>query len=164
MENENKGETNINLHDKFDQTIESGNELVEKTKDGLSELENTVNSFSNSVNNVNDFVSNVGNLGNVFLESKKISSQTTLGLKTIEENHKTINKNIDNEYKKQNKLMKSASEVIDQGLSNNNIEYIREGLAAMIQVANHNPMADLKRNLDEKLNKNFEDDDFYLEI
>ena len=168
MENENlKPNVNNNSTDmqtKVDQTLSKGNELVQNTRDGLGQLMNASDSISNSLNNANNLINNINNAGNVFLESQRINSQTALGLKKIEEDHKTINKSIDNEYSKQKQAMDKASDVVDDGLKGNDIEKIRLGLAAMSGVANHNPMADLKNALNKEINNNFDDDDFYIEI
>jgi hypothetical protein len=103
-------------------------------------------------------------LGNTFLESQRINSQTTLELKKIEENHKTINKNIEFEYKKQKHAMDVANSVVDSGLKSNDLEKIKLGLEHLSGVANHNPVQHLKNALDKNLSENFDDDDFYIEI
>ncbi|NKI25395.1 hypothetical protein HCG49_02335 [Arenibacter sp. 6A1] len=98
------------------------------------------------------------------LESKKLASDTAIQFEKIKQNHYTINKNIDNEYEKQNRVIDTAEEVVQKGLEDNDFGLIKLGLEQMSGVANHNPMADLKNHLDNQIEKDFEDDDFIIEI
>lgn len=152
---------NTNFQKSIDETIIKGNELLINSNESFHHISSTANSILNKSNEV---VTSVNNLGSIFLESQKISSQTTLGLKKIEEDHKTINKSIDNEYNKQNQVLNTAANVVEDGLKNNDIDKIRLGLETMSVIANHNPMSDLKNALDKEINNNFDDDDFYIEI
>ncbi len=152
---------NKNFQKRIDETMIKGNELLINSNESLQHISSTANSI---LNKSNELVTSVNNLGNIFLESQKISSQTILGLKKIEEDHKTINKSIDNEYIKQNQVLNTAANVVEDGLKNNDIDKIRLGLETMSGIANHNPMSDLKKALDKEINNNFDDDDFYIEI
>ena len=77
---------------------------------------------------------------------------------------KTINKHIDTEYKKQKQAMDKAENVIDSGLDSGNLDLVKMGLDSMTGFANHNPLADLKNHLDNQIEKDFDDDDFIIEI
>lgn len=134
---------------------------LDKTFDKLNE---TSSNLGSTINKSNEFIGNINELGKTFLESKKIQSETKLGLKKIEENHKTINNHINTEYKKQKQAMDKAENVIDSGLESGNIDMIKIGLDTISGIANHNPMTDLKNHLDNQIEKDFEDDDFTIEI
>lgn len=155
---------NNNLPKKTDQKLNEREKIIQKGKEtveGFNELISTTNNTIGQVKNLTDSVNNIA--GN-FLESQKIQSETRLGLKKIEENHKTINKHIDTEYKKQSQTLNKAEDAIDKGLESDNIDLVKAGLETMSGVANHNPMVDLKNHLDSQVNKNFNDDDFIIEI
>lgn len=149
---------------KIDKVINAGNKLVENSANVLQNVGNGVDKIGAKINNAKSLVNEVKNLGATYVESQKIKSETILGLKKIEEDHKTINNHINKEYSKQIKQMDKASDVVDAGLASNDIEKIREGLAAMTATANHNPMADLKKSLDKDLEQDYLDDDFIIEI
>ena len=152
---------NTNFQKSIDETIIKGNELLINSNESFYHISSSAISILNKSNEV---VTTVNNLGSIFLESQKISSQTTLGLKKIEEDHKTINNSITNEYNKQNQVLNTAANVVEDGLKNNDIDKIRLGLETMSVIANHNPMSNLKNALDKEINNNFDDDDFYIEI
>ena len=139
-------------------------EITQKVKNVTDNVNTTANNIGNTLNKFGQTANNFNDLGKTIVESKKISSETKLGLKKIEENHKTINKHIDIEYKKQKQAMDKAENVIDSGLESGNIDLVKAGLDSMTGVANHNPMTDLKNHLDNKIEKDFEDDDFIIEI
>lgn len=113
---------------------------------------------------LNTLTNTANNLGKNFVESEKIKSDTILGLEKIKQNHQTINKHIDTEYKKQKQAMDKAENVIDSGLDSGNLDLVKMGLDSMTGFANHNPLADLKNHLDNQIEKDFDDDDFIIEI
>lgn len=144
--------------------VKSTTEIV-KAKDNVENKVNaTVTDFKDSVQSAKALVDQAKNLGDSLIESQRIKSKTEIELKRIEVAHQVINKNIDNEYKKQKQAMDKASDVVDAGLESDNIEKIRAGLEYMTITANHNPMADLKNKLDEDLEQDYLDDDFIIEI
>lgn len=138
--------------------------ILQKAKDGDDNINTTANNVGNTLTKFSQTANNFNDLGKTFVESKKINAETKLGLKKIEENHKTINKHIDIEYNKQKQAMDKAENVIDSGLESGNIDLVKAGLDSMTGVANHNPMTDLKNHLDNQIEKDFEDDDFTIEI
>jgi hypothetical protein len=146
-----------NLPQKVDKFSQKVKDVTDNMNAAARNVGNTLNKIGQTANNFND-------LGKTFVESKKIKSDTALGLEKIKQNHKTINKHIDIEYNKQKQAMDKAENVIDSGLESGNIDLVKIGLNSMTGVANHNPMTDLKNHLDNQIEKDFEDDDFTIEI
>lgn len=155
MESENNNSSNLPV--RINDTFKKGNQIIQKGK----ALVDNINATSNNIGIAAD---NLNQMGETFLESKRIHSQTILGLEKIKENHKTINKHIDTEYQKQKQTLDKAENVIDKGLDSGDIEMIKAGLYTMMGTANHNPLAELKNHLDNKIQKDFDDDDFMIEI
>lgn len=155
MESENTNSNNLPV--KVNDTLKKGEQIIQQGRSLMDHINATSNNIGNAANNLNQ-------VGETYLESKRISSETALGLEKINENHKTINKHIDTEYKKQKQTLDKAENVIDKGLDSGDIELIKVGLNTMMGTANHNPMADLKNHLDDKIQKDFDDDDFIIEI
>lgn len=165
MENQNKNKpVKDQIITGVDKTLSKGKEIINYVENVDKMTKNQLNNLGSKMNQASKLVDNAKELGNVYLESQKIQSQTEVELTKIQKNHENINKHIDTEYKKQKQTMDKASDVVDDGLASNNIEKIREGLAAMTATANHNPMADLKRALDKDLEQDYLDDDFIIEI
>lgn len=153
-----------NLPEKINKTINKAEQIIERGKSLSENINSTANNLGSTIDKSKELIGNVNDLQKTYLESKKIASDTTLGLEKIKQNHQTINKHIDTEYKKQKQAMDKAENVIDAGLESGNIDLIKTGLDSMTGVANHNPMTDLKNHLDNQIEKDFEDDDFTIEI
>lgn len=152
------------LMNRVDESLKKGKEIINYVENVDKLAEKHLNNFGSKIDQTNKLVDSVKDMGNTYLESQRIKSQAEVELTKIQRNHETINKHIDTEYKKQKQTMDKASDVVDDGLASNDIEKIREGLAAMTATANHNPMADLKRSLDEDIDQDYLDDDFIIEI
>lgn len=155
MESKNKNSSNLPV--KVNETLKKGEQIIQKGKSLVDNINTTSNNIGIAANNLNQ-------MGETYLESKRINSQTELGLEKIKENHRTINKHIDTEYKKQKQTLDKAENVIDKGLDSGDIEMIKVGLNTMMGTANHNPLEDLKNHLNDKIQKDFDDDDFIIEI
>lgn len=149
---------------KINKTINKAEQIIEKGKSFVGDINSTVNNLGHSISKSKELIGNINDLRKTFLESEKIKSETIIGLEKIKQNHQTINKHIDTEYKKQKQAMDKAENVIDFGLESGNIDLVKIGLDSMTGVANHNPMIDLKNHLDNQTEKDFEDDDFTIEI
>lgn len=160
--NSNSGADKISS--KVEVYLGKANNLLDSAKDGVERVNNFSDSVSNTLNNTQDLMSNIGNLGKTYLESQKLAAQTQVELVRIGNEHKRITKIIDNEYNKQNKALDKASDVVDAGLLNNDLNLIGLGLASMGNVANHNPFADLQNSFNKELSDKFDDDDFSIEI
>ncbi|WP_339659075.1 hypothetical protein [uncultured Polaribacter sp.] len=139
-------------------------EISQKIKNAADNINTTAKNVGNTLNKFSQTANNFNDLGKTFVESKKIKAHTSLGLEKIKQNHQTINHHIDTEYKKQKQAMDKAENVIDSGLESGNIDLVKIGLDSMTGIANHNPMTDLKNHLDSQIEKDFEDDDFIIEI
>lgn len=153
-----------NLPQKVDNPLNKADQLVQNGKALTNKISETASSVGNTINQSKELIGSFKDLKATFLESEKIKSDTKLGLERIRQNHSTINKHIDTEYKKQKQTMDKAGNVVDHGLESGNMDMIRAGLDTMAGVANHNPLTDLKNHLDQKIEKDFEDDDFIIEI
>ncbi|WP_417236568.1 hypothetical protein [Bizionia paragorgiae] len=154
-----------NSQTKNNNPIDKGNKLIEKGKGLVRDINNVNSQISNTLTNSGELIDKANDIGRTFIESKKIESETRLGLEKIRKNHDTIGEHIKTEYKKQKQQLDKAEEVIDDGLKSGNLAQIKLGLDAMTNVANHNPMTDLKNHLDNQIDENFdEDDDFVIEI
>ncbi|AEG99874.1 hypothetical protein [Lacinutrix sp. 5H-3-7-4] len=153
---------------KIDNFINNGKNAINSAKEGADSIAKVTSNFKGTIDSANNLVSSVNGLKDNFLESKKLQIETEIKLKKIQNEHQTNNRIISEEYGKQKVAMDKASTVVDEGLRGDDIEKIREGLNAMTNVANHNPMVKLQKQIDEKLeedlNKNLDDDDFIIEI
>lgn len=156
------------IQNKIDKTITKGENIVDSVKQGGEVIIEINSEFQNTLNNANNLAQSVNGVKDSFIESKKIQASTEIKLKEIQSNHQKANRIITEEYGKQKQQMNKASDVVDAGLQQNDLEKIREGLNAMTSVANHNPMDQLKKSMDKKLkenlNKDLNDDDFIIEI
>jgi len=158
-------ETNSNnLPEKINQTIIKSEQIIKRGKSLAENVKSTANNLGATLDKSKELIGNINDLKKTYLESERIKSDTTLGLEKIKQNHQTINKHIDTEYKKQKQAMDKAENVIDSGLESGNIDLVKAGLDSMTGVANHNPMTNLKNHLDNQIEKDFEDDDFIIEI
>lgn len=153
-----------NLPEKINNTISKAEQIIKSGKSLADNVNSTTNNLGLTLDKSKELVGNLNDLKKTYLESEKIKSDTTLGLEKIKQNHQTINKHIDTEYKKQKQAMDKAENVIDSGLDSGNLDLVKMGLDSMTGVANHNPMTDLKNHLDNQIVKDFEDDDFTIEI
>lgn len=154
-------EQNINQEDQSQNKVK---DVVNYVKEIDESVKNKLDAVDTKIEESNEILDKVANIGGLFLESQKVQAKSEVDLLRIQKNHETIHKHIDTEYKKQKQTMDKASDVVDVGLDNNNIEIIREGLAAMTATANHNPLADLKKSLDKDIDKDYLNDDFIIEI
>ena len=153
-----------NLPEKINNTIAKTEQIIKSGKSFADNVNSTANNLGLTLDKSKELIGNINDLNKTYLESEKIKSDTTLGLEKIKQNHQTINKHIDTEYKKQKQAMDKAENVIDSGLDSGNLDLVKMGLDSMTGVANHNPMTDLKNHLDNQIEKDFEDDDFTIEI
>lgn len=153
-----------NLPEKINNTISKAEQIIKSGKSLADNVNSTANNLGLTLDKSKELVGNLNDLKKTYLESEKIKSDTTLGLEKIKQNHQTINKHIDTEYKKQKQAMDKAENVIDSGLDSGNLDLVKMGLDSMTGVANHNPMTDLKNHLDNQIEKDFDDDDFTIEI
>jgi predicted RNA-binding protein with EMAP domain len=153
-----------NLPEKIDNPLKKAEQIVQNGKALTAQINVTASNVGNTINQSKELIGRLNDLKKTYLESEKIKSETKLGLERIKQNHSTINKHIDTEYKKQKQAMDKAGTVIDHGLESGDIELVKAGLDKMAGVANHNPLSDLKNHLDQKIDKDFEDDDFIIEI
>ncbi|WP_417291191.1 hypothetical protein [Corallibacter sp.] len=153
-----------NLPEKVNKEINKAEEVIRGGKALVDNVNSTTNNLVETIDKTKELVGDVKELQKTYIESQKIKSDTVLGLEKIKQNHQTINKHIDTEYKKQKQAMDKAENVIDSGLESGNIDLVRAGLESMTGVANHNPMTDLKNHLDNQIEKDFEDDDFTIEV
>ena len=153
-----------NLPEKINKTISKTEQIIKSGKSFADNVNSTANNLGLTLDKSKELIGNINDLKKTYLESEKIKSETTLGLEKIKQNHQTINKHIDTEYKKQKQAMDKAENVIDSGLDSGNLDLVKMGLDSMTGVANHNPMTDLKNHLDNQIEKDFEDDDFTIEI
>lgn len=161
---ESKENKTNNLPDKINKTVSKTEQIIIKGKSLTENVNSTANNLGLTIDKSKELIGNFNDLKKTYLESERIKSETTLGLEKIKQNHQTINKHIDTEYKKQKQAMDKAESVIDSGLESGNIDLVKAGLDSMTGVANHNPMTDLKNHLDNQIEKDFEDDDFTIEI
>lgn len=161
---ESKENKHSNLPEEINKTINKTEQIVEKGKSFVDNVNSTANNLGGTIDKAKELIGGVQEFQKTYLETQKIKSDTILGLEKIKQNHQTINKHIDTEYKKQKQQMDKASDVVDAGLLSDDIEKIREGLNAMTNVANHNPMTDLKKHLDNQIKKDFNDDDFTIDV
>ncbi|WP_405296662.1 hypothetical protein [Algibacter sp. Ld11] len=156
------------VQNKIDKTIAKGKDVVDNAKQGAEAITNITTGIQNTLNSANNLAQSVNGIKDTFIESQKIQAITEIELKKIQTNHQQVNRVITEEYGKQKQSMDKASDVVDAGLQDNDLDKIREGLNAMTNVANHNPMAELKKSMDkqleENLNKDLDDDDFMIEI
>ncbi|MBE7628497.1 hypothetical protein [Tenacibaculum piscium] len=157
---DNKNNNNSNTDSKNITRLKNGLAKVEKVN---LDIQNTANQLSGLANNGQQLAGTLSDVQKMHFESQKLKAQTHVELERIDKQYDTINKHIDTEYSKQSRAMDKSEEVIDKGLAEGNLDYIREGLNSMVNVANHNPMADLKKTLDKQI-ENFDDDDFTIEI
>jgi len=164
MGNKKKSNKPITSLEKVNNTLDKGKEIIKKGQEGLEQINNTSANLSSAFDKASGLVNNVNNLGNVYLESQRINSNTITKLEDIAGKHKNNSKQIDAAYNKQNRGMDAADRVIDAGLQSDDINIIREGLAAMTGIANTNPLPELKNSLDNEIEKDFYDDDFIIEI
>ena len=153
-----------NLPEKINTTIAKTEQIIKSGKTFADNINSTANNLGLTLDKSKELIGNINDLKKTYLESEKIKSDTTLGLEKIKQNHQTINKHIDTEYKKQKQAMDKAENVIDSGLDSGNLDLVKMGLDSMTGVANHNPMTDLKNHLDNQIEKDFKDDDFTIEI
>lgn len=153
-----------NLPQKVDNPLNKAEQIVENGKALTNKINSTASNIGKTINQSKELVGSLNDLKRTYLESEKIKSDTKLGLERIKQNHSTIHKHIDTEYKKQKQAMDKAGNVIDRGLESGDIDLVRAGLDKMAGVANHNPLTDLKNHLDQKIEKDFDDDDFIIEI
>jgi chromosome segregation ATPase len=161
---ESKETNSNNLPEKINKTIAKTEQIIKNGKSLAENINSTTNNLGTTLDKSKELIGNINDLKKTYLESERIKSDTTLGLEKIKQNHQTINKHIDTEYKKQKQTLDTAERSVDKGLENGDIDLIKKGLDAMISVANHNPMADLKNHLDNQIEKDFGDDDFIIEI
>lgn len=153
-----------NLPQKIENPLKRAEQIVQNGKDLTDKINATASNVGNTINQSKELIGSFNDLKRTYLEAEKIKSDTKLGLERIRQNHSTINKHIDTEYKKQKQTMDKAGTVIDRGLESGDIDLVRAGLDKMAGVANHNPLTDLKNHLDQKNEQDFEDDDFTIEI
>ena len=153
-----------NLPEKVNNTITKKQQIIKSGKSLIDNVNSTANNLGTTLDKSKELIGNLNDLKKTYLESEKIKADTAVGLEKIKRNHQTINKHIDTEYKKQKQAMDKAENVIDSGLESGNIDLVKAGLDSMTGVANHNPMTDLKNHLDNQIEKDFEDDDFIIEI
>lgn len=153
-----------NLPEKVNQSLSSADKIIKNGKSLVHSVNSTANNLSQTITKSKELVGNINDLQKTFIESQKIKSYTTIGLEKIKQSHHTINRHIDNEYSKQNRAMDSAENVIGVGLASGDIDLVKLGLDTMTGVANHNPVTDLKNSLDNNIEKDIEDDDFFIEI
>lgn len=155
MENNNKPkeQNELKVNQGTDKELEG--KLSDPRKDALETTQKTLEE---------ETLMTINTVSNNLVESQRIAAETTIRLKQIEEGHKTINNHIKNEYDKQKQTLNKASDVVDKGLESNDLDIIKAGLETMSNVANHNPVADLKRSLETNIEKSFDDDDFMIEI
>ena len=153
-----------NLPQKIDNPLNKAEHIIQNGKELTNKINYTASNISKTINQSKELIGNFNDLKLTYLESEKIKSDTKLGLERIRQNHSTINKHIDTEYKKQKQAMDAAGNVIDHGLESGDIDLVRAGLDKIAGVANHNPLTDLKDHLDQKIEKDFDDDDFIIEI
>ena len=161
---ESKETNSNNLPEKINKTITKTEQIIKSGKSLAENVNSTANNLGVTLDKSKELIGNINDLKKTYLESERIKSDTNLGLEKIKQNHQTINKHIDTEYKKQKQAMDKAENVIDSGLESGNIDLVKAGLDSMTGVANHNPMTDLKNHLDNQIEKDFEDDDFTIEI
>lgn len=161
---ETKENNSENLPQKIENPLNRAEQIVENGKALTDKINSTANNIGNTINQSKELIGSFSDLKRTYLESEKIKSDTKLGLERIRQNHSTINNHINTEYKKQKQAMDKAGNVIDHGLESGNIDLVRAGLDKVAGVANHNPLTDLKNHLDQKIEKDFEDDDFTIEI
>lgn len=158
-------ETNSkNLPQKIDNPLNKAEQIIENGKALTDRINSTASNVGNTINQSKELIGSFNDLKKTYLESERIKSDTKLGLERIKQNHSTIHKHIDTEYKKQKQAMDKAGNVVDRGLESGDINLVRAGLDKMAGVANHNPLTDLKNHLDQKIEKDFDDDDFIIEI
>lgn len=152
----------------IDRTLAKGKSVVDTAKQGAEALTNITSEIQNTLNSANNLAQSVSGIKESFIEAQKIQANTEIELKKIQNNHQQVNRVITEEYGKQKQSMDKASDVVDAGLQDNDLDKIRVGLGAMTNVANHNPIAELKKSMDkeleENLNKDLDDDDFMIEI
>ncbi|WP_178985638.1 hypothetical protein [Winogradskyella helgolandensis] len=153
-----------NLPEKINKKISKTEQIIKSGKSFADNVNSTANNLGLTLDKSKELIGNINDLKKTYLESEKIKSDTTLGLEKIKQNHQTINKHIDIEYKKQKQAMDKAENVIDSGLDSGNLDLVKMGLDSMTGVANHNPMTDLKNHLDNQIVNDFDDDDFIIEI
>lgn len=161
---ESKEDNANNLPDKINKKITKTEQIIKSGKSLANNVNSTANNLGATLDKSNKLIGNINEFKKTYLESEKIKADTALGLEKIKQNHQTINKHIDTEYKKQKQAMDKAENVIDSGLDSGNLDLVKMGLDSMTGVANHNPMTDLKNHLDNQIEKDFEDDDFTIEI
>ena len=161
---ESKENNSKNLPQKIDNPLDRAEFIIENGKELTDRINSTSSNVGNVLNQSKELIGSFNELKRTYLESEKIKSDTKLGLERIRQNHSTIHKHIDTEYKKQKQAMDKAANVIDRGLESGDIDLVRAGLDKLAGVANHNPLTDLKNHLDQKIEKDFEDDDFIIEI
>lgn len=163
-----KVESKLSIFKKnIDNSIKRGKEVVALTKEGAREVIKVTDNIQNTLNSATGLTRSVTGIKDSFIESQKIQAKTKVELDKIRSNHQNINRIMSEEYGKQKEAMDKASDVVDNGLATDNINKIREGLNAMTNVANHNPMEKIKTELDKKLERNLNqdfDDDFTLEF
>ncbi len=156
------------VQNKIDNTIAKGKNVVDTAKEGAEVITNITSKVKNTLDSANNLAQSVKGIKDSYLESQKIQATTAIELKKIQNKHQIVNRIITEEYGKQKQIMDKASNVVDVGLQDNDLDKIREGLNAMTNVANRNPMAELKISIDmqleENLNKDLDDDDFIIEI
>ncbi|TXD81868.1 hypothetical protein ESY86_16725 [Subsaximicrobium wynnwilliamsii] len=151
----------------IDNTLEKSKEVVNIAKEGTQMVSEVTNNIQDTFNKANNLFQGVKGLKDSFMESQKLQAQTEIELLKIRSEHQQMNRIITEEYGKQKQSMDKASDVVDAGLESNDINKIREGLTAMTNVANHNPMENHKKALDNELERNLNqdfDDDFTLEF
>lgn len=149
-----------NLPEKVENFLKKTEETVNKGNETLSNLNSTTNNIGQTIDKSSNLIESVNNLGSTFLETRKINSNTVIELARIHSNHVTLNNKINLAYGKQNRAMTKAENAVDYGLENGDIEFVKIGLENLTKVANHNPMTEEIN----KMNNNFEDDDFIIEI
>ncbi|MCL8007603.1 hypothetical protein M8845_09220 [Gelidibacter japonicus] len=155
------------LQGDIDNSLNKGKEIINTAKEGVIAANQVTSNIQDTFNKAGNLLQGVTGLKDSFIESKKIQAQTEIDLQKIRSNHLNVNRIISEEYGKQKVSMDKASEVVDAGLESNDIAKIREGLNAMTNVANHNPMEKLKTELDQELERNLNqdfDDDFTLDF
>ena len=164
---ENKENRLAKLQGDIDVTLNKGKDIVNTAREGVQAVSDVANGLQETFNKANDLAQSVNGLKDSFIESRRIQAETEIELQKIRSNHQQVNRIITEEYGKQKQSMDKASDVVDAGLESNDINKIREGLNAMTNVANHNPMEKLKNDLDKELERNLNqdfDDDFTLEF
>lgn len=159
-----KENNHSNLPEKINNKLNKTEQIIKDGKSFVDNVNSTSSNLKQTINRSKELISGINDLKETYIETEKIKSNTTLGLEKIKQNHLTINKHIDTEYKKQKQVMDKAGNVIDSGLESANIDLVKVGLDSMTGVANHNPMTDLKNHLDSEIEKDFNDDDFIIEI